>query len=97
MWLLHPDFPRLVQQAWSEDRALQTAISDFIDKAKKWNVKVFENLFAKKRRVLARLNGAQKAFANNPCDFLLDLEKQLVSEYSLILMQEEEFRPLSPD
>ena len=41
--------------------------------------------------MLARLNGVQKALANNPCDFLMDLESQLVSEYSLILMQEEEF------
>ena len=41
--------------------------------------------------MLARLNGVQKALADNPCDFLMDLENQLVSEYSLILMQEEEF------
>ena len=54
-------------------------------------MEVFGNLFAKKRRVLARLNGVQKALADNPCDFLMDLENQLVSEYSLILTQEEEF------
>ena len=54
-------------------------------------MEVFGNLFAKKRRVLARLNGVQKALADNPCDFLMDLENQLVSKYSLILMQEEEF------
>lgn len=35
----------------------------------------FRNMFAKKRRVLAKLNGAQKALANNPNDFLLKLEK----------------------
>ena len=91
MWLLHLDFLRVVQQSWSKDRFLQTSTSDFIDRAKKWNVEVFGNLFTKKRRVLARLNGTQKALADNPCEFLLDLEKQLLSEYSLILMQEEEF------
>ena len=57
MWLLHPDFLRVVQQAWSKDRFLQTSTLDFIDKAKKWNVEVFGNLLQKKRRVLARLNG----------------------------------------
>ena len=45
----------------------------------------------KKRRVLARLNGAQKALANHPNEFLLELKNQLISEYSLILLQEEEF------
>ena len=49
------------------------------------------NIFAKKRRVLARLNGAQKAIAENPNDFLLNLENQLLLEYSLILIQEKEF------
>ena len=57
MWLLHPDFLRVVQQAWSKDRFLQTSTSDFIDKAKKGNVEVFGNLFTRKRRVLARLDG----------------------------------------
>ena len=57
MWLLHLDFLRVVQQSWSKDRFLQTSTSDFIDKAKKWNVEVLGNLFTKKEEVLARLNG----------------------------------------
>lgn len=52
---------------------------------------MFGNLFAKKRRVLARLKGTQKAIAENPNDFLLNLEKKLLSKYSLILVQEEEY------
>ncbi|XP_050254456.1 uncharacterized protein LOC126700356 [Quercus robur] len=91
MWLLHPGFPKVVQEAWLEDRELQIAISDFANRAKKWNVEVFGNLFARKRRVLARLNGSQKALANNPNDFLLALEEKLIEEYSLILIQEEEY------
>ena len=66
-------------------------MTGFVDRVKKWNVEVFGNIFAKKRRVLARLKGVQKAIAKNPNDFLLNLESQLSSEYSLILMQEEEF------
>ena len=52
---------------------------------------MFGNLFAKKRRVLARLKGTQKAIAENPNDFLLNLENKLLSKYSLILVQEEEY------
>lgn len=58
MWLLHLGFPKVVQEAWLEDRELQMAILDFANRAKKWNVEVFGNLFARKRRVLMRLNGA---------------------------------------
>ena len=35
------------------------------------------------------MHGAQKALANNPNVFLLKLENQLISEFSLILLQEE--------
>lgn len=41
--------------------------------------------------MLARINGTQKALANRPSEFLLTLEKQLIVEYSLILLREEEF------
>ena len=73
MWLFHQDFSRVVQQAWT-DRGLQDAIMEFVNRAKKGNVDVFGNLFAKKKRLLARLHGAQKALANNPNEFLLELE-----------------------
>ena len=71
--------------------ALQDAILEFVNRAKKWNVDVFGNLFTKKKRLLARLHGTQKALANNPNEFLLELEQQLLSDYSLVLMQEEEY------
>ena len=91
MWLLHPDFPRIVKEAWSEEIPLSLAITNFTRRAKKWNYKVFGNLFARKRRVLARLNGTQKALAKNPRKSLIRLEKQLIDEYSSILLQEEEY------
>lgn len=40
---------------------------------------------------MARLSGTQKAIANNPIVFLLQLEKQPIKEYALIMLQEEEF------
>lgn len=52
---------------------------------------MFGNLFARKRKVLARLSGAQKALANRPNEFLVGLEKQLLDEYFSILLQEEEY------
>ena len=46
---------------------------------------------SRKRKILAQLNGAQKAMATKPFAFLLSLEKELFSEYTEILNQEEEF------
>ena len=91
MWMLHPDFPRVVKESWGREQLLTDAISGFTRQAKQWNVNVFGNLFARKRRVLARINGAQKALSNNPSDFLIQLEKNLIEEYNLIMPQKEEF------
>ena len=85
MWMLHPDFPRAVKESWGREQLLTDAISGFTRQAKQWNVNVFGNLFARKRRVLARINGAQKALSNNPSDFLIQLEKNLIEEYNLIM------------
>ena len=91
MWLLHPDFHRIIQETWSVGIPLKAATADFTRKVRKWNYEVFGNLFARKKRVLARLNGAQKALANNPSESLMRLEDHFIEEYSSILLQEEEF------
>ena len=62
-----------------------------MDNAKQWNRSVFGNIFARKKRVLARINGAQKALSNGPSHFLIQLEKSLIDEYNLIMQQEEEY------
>ena len=87
MWLLHPDFHKVVHETWCVGASLIEAISRFTNSARKWNAEVF----ARKRRVLARLNRTQKALANNLNNFLLQLERELIEEYSLILLREEEF------
>ena len=75
MWLLHPEFPSLVQNSWGHDTPLNSAIPTFTNRANQWNREVFRNLFARRRKVLARLNGVQKALANHPNNFLIQLEK----------------------
>ena len=88
MWLLHPNFHRIVREAWPEGIPLKAATTDFTRKARKWNYEVFGNLFTRKKRVLARLNGTQKVLANNPTEYLMRLKNQLIEEYSSILLQE---------
>ena len=66
---MHPKFPRFVKNSWDQDQALSEAITNFTKKAKKWNADVFGNIFNRKKRVIARINGAQKALTNNPNEF----------------------------
>ncbi|XP_065617683.1 uncharacterized protein LOC136064428 [Quercus suber] len=73
------------------NRPFPNATNRPFQKVRKWNMEVFGNVFAKKRRVLARINGVQKSLAISPNESLLRLEKQLIEEYASILLQEEEF------
>ena len=47
-------------------------------------------MFAKKKRLMARLNGIQRAMAITPSASLLDLEKKLLLELDNVLSQEGE-------
>ncbi|XP_075647222.1 uncharacterized protein LOC142618104 [Castanea sativa] len=63
---------------------------NFIEPVKIWNKEVFGNIFQRKSRIVARLNGIQKALANGSSSFLIGLEKQLSEEYWEVNQQEEE-------
>ena len=87
MWLSHLGFCQVVEDAW--DCSPNQAISSFKTLASNWNKEVFRNLFAKKRNILARIDGLQKALVVRPSAFLISLEKELSLEYTTILNQEE--------
>jgi ribonuclease HI len=82
----------VVHNAWEESENVYTrAATLFTDRVTVWNRDIFGNLFHRKKRVLARLSGAQKALASHPTPFLWNLERDLLAEYNSILDQEQEF------
>ena len=56
-WLSDPSFPKVVSQAWNQAQCLPEAIDKFRKDVQVWNKNHFGNVFGKKRRLLARLNG----------------------------------------
>ena len=81
-------FPRVVSQAWSCGLNLAESIECFSQESTLWNRTHFGNIFYKKKRLMARLYGAQKALANNPRPSLLNLENQLHKDLEVVLDQE---------
>ena len=80
----------VVHSAWSDHSDLNESILRFTREITTWNKTHFGNIFAKKRRISACLNGIQKAMADRPSSFLVNLEKKLQIDLSLILNQEKE-------
>ena len=91
IWLSHNEFPAIVRDAWAaKEGNLDGAISNFTTKAQRWNKEVFGNVFIRKKQIMARLLGTQRALAVCPNSFLINLQDQLTEEYNLILQLEEE-------
>ena len=84
-WLSDPSFPQVVTKAWNRDENLSTSIVSFTKDAMIWNKNQFGNIFEKKRRLMARLNGIQRVLASNPQSSLIDLENQLHKELDVVL------------
>ena len=70
---------------------MNLALADFTTRVSSWNKLEFGNIFHQKRRLLARINGVQKALARHPSDSLLKLEADLSSQFQSVLRMEEEF------
>ena len=88
MWLSHPDFSRVVEDAWSILNPLHDNIDSFMLAASRWNNEVFGNIFHRKARLEARLRGIQQAMGIHPNAFLVDLEGQIRKDYLEVLNYE---------
>lgn len=89
-WLSNPSFPKVVNQAWRRARDLSKNIENFDKEAKLWDKNHFGNIFAKKKRIMAWLDGVQRAMAYNPFPPLIQLENQLLKELDMVKGQETE-------
>lgn len=56
-WVSDPTFPVLVVNTWKNSTFLSVAIECFSKDAEEWNSSHFRNVFAKKRKLLAKING----------------------------------------
>ena len=81
VWMSHPLFEFVLENNWASDLSLNTNLLKFSEAIQLWNKGVFGNIFQRKRRVVARLAGIQKAIGNGPNAHLLALERELREEY----------------
>lgn len=56
-WLNDLSFPNIVWDAWGQSNQLDVVVDKFTRDTTTWNRDQFGNIFAKKRRVMARLDG----------------------------------------
>ena len=89
-WLFNQSFTGVVANAWNQASLLSDAIDKFQKDSSLWNKTHFGNIFAKKKKIMARTNGIQRANAIRPLAYLLNLEIELLYELDVIIGQEED-------
>ncbi|XVF24387.1 hypothetical protein REPUB_Repub13aG0123500 [Reevesia pubescens] len=88
-WLTHDSFASFIEERWRKDESLHENLKAFMPAIKEWNTSVFGNIFTRKKKLLARLEGVQRNLEIRPNKFLYKLENELLVEYNEVLMQEE--------
>lgn len=88
-WLIDAKFKEFMYNIWDGNMDFIKFAKEFADKVSQWNKEVFKSIFERKRTLLAKLNGIQRALEDHGSKNLLDLEDKLTGELQIVLTQEE--------
>ncbi|XP_019183336.1 PREDICTED: uncharacterized protein LOC109178201 [Ipomoea nil] len=88
-WTTHCDLPEVVSRTWNSDTSLADNIQRVTEGLTNWNKEEFGNVHIRKRNLLARLGGIQRATTRGAHRGLYRLEKRLQSQLEDTLYQEE--------
>ncbi|XP_021729754.1 uncharacterized protein LOC110696708 [Chenopodium quinoa] len=85
----HEKFDEIIRAKWDNNAPLIPFLKQFGDFLSGWNREVFHNIFRKKSKLWARLEGIQKKLALRRDRHLIKLEASLHREMDDVLNQEE--------
>ncbi|KAL8171581.1 hypothetical protein V2J09_023385 [Rumex salicifolius] len=92
MWLTHPDCTKFIDSNWQRDiGTIATLFALLRDELIVWNKDKFGNVFAKKDKLLRRIQDIDSAIANGGPSRLMSLQNKLRIELELVLLQEKMF------
>ncbi|XP_052290912.1 uncharacterized protein LOC112498105 [Citrus sinensis] len=79
-WLTNEGFKDFVAESWNQNLQYVDVVNQFRLKVIEWNKQCFGNIFWRKKRLLARLGGIQRALESYYSRGLVDLEKNLKAD-----------------
>ena len=86
-WMSHTGLLDVINSSWSDMKhKLLDSTAEFTVRVRKWNREVFGNIFKKKRQLMARIEGIQRALTDNFSHSLFTLEKDLITQYNNVLL-----------
>ncbi|KAL4278708.1 hypothetical protein GQ457_03G007490 [Hibiscus cannabinus] len=87
-WNEHEDFPKMLASSWLHDLPIHKNIRQFQQISRKWSIEVFVHIDHRKRQLLARLRGIERAMELGPNPYLEELENALKLDLDIVLGQQ---------
>ena len=93
MWLSEPGFDDLIKHNWPIDQSeFHVKLKNISFLMNSWAKQNHGNVFKRKKNLIARIQGIQRAIDHDPRKaYLIDLENKLKEDLDVILDQEEQF------
>lgn len=88
-WVRHDSFLDTVNDTWIKDGSLISNLANVADRLQVWNVDTFGNVYRRKRKLMVRLAGIQRAITRSAPKRIFKLEAKLQGELDEVLRQEE--------
>ncbi|XP_039032140.1 uncharacterized protein LOC120167094 [Hibiscus syriacus] len=88
-WMEHPDFEQFIKKEWVKHDNFMESLTHIKESIKVWNSEVFGNINQKKKKLVTRLKGINKALRCYNSTRLTTLEAELKIELETILRQED--------
>lgn len=88
-WLTHPEFTNKVRELWNDEETTSDNNKRIAPMLMDWNRRCFGNIHKRKKHLLARLEGIQKAMEIKHHNGLIKLDYKLRRELDETLYQEE--------
>ena len=86
-WASHQQIEEVIRTNWSSSNRLVPKLHSLASALSLWNKESFGNLFQRKRKLWARIEGVQRRLAAGAPQYLLKLERRLRRELDLTLDQ----------
>jgi len=86
-WASHGQFEEVIKHSWSNDMPLAPKLNNLAQALSRWNKEVFGNLYRRKRKLWARIEGIQQHLTTGGPSHLLKLDRKLRHELDITLDQ----------
>lgn len=88
-WTTDESFKDMIKENWGNDPSCPVAISSLTEKIQVWNMDVFGNINRRKRDLISRLSGIDRANPDGANSYLNHLQEVRWNDYEKTLLQEE--------